>query len=31
MRDVAGMNVSSDLKLAYVTELVGKAIKRYQS
>jgi len=31
MRDAAGMNVGSDLKLAYVMELVGKAIKRYQS
>jgi hypothetical protein len=31
MRDATGMNVGSDLKLAYVMELVGKAIKRYQS
>jgi hypothetical protein len=31
MRDVTGMNVGSDLKLAYVMELVGKAINRYQS
>jgi hypothetical protein len=31
MRDTTGMNVGSDLKLAYVMELVGKAIKRYQS
>jgi hypothetical protein len=31
MRDAAGMNAGSDLKLAYVMELVGKAIKRYQS
>jgi hypothetical protein len=31
MREATGMNVGSDLKLAYVMELVGKAIKRYQS
>jgi len=31
MRDATRMNVSSDLKLAYVAELIGKAIKRYQS
>jgi hypothetical protein len=31
MRDATGMNGGSDLKLAYVMELVGKAIKRYQS
>jgi hypothetical protein len=31
MRDATGMNVGSDLKLAYVMELVGRAIKRYQS
>jgi hypothetical protein len=31
MRDATGMNVGSDLKLAYVMELVGKAIKRYQT
>jgi len=31
MRAAARMNVGSDLKLAYVMELVAKAIKRYQS
>jgi hypothetical protein len=31
MRDVTAMHVASDLKLACVMELVGKAIKRYQS
>lgn len=31
MRDATTMDVGSDLKLACVTELVGKAIKRYQS
>jgi hypothetical protein len=31
MRDATGMNVGSDLKLAYVMELVSKAINRYQS
>jgi hypothetical protein len=31
MRDVTGMDVGSDLKLACVMELVGNAIERYQS
>jgi hypothetical protein len=31
MRDATAMDVGSDLKLACVMELVGKAIKRYQS
>jgi hypothetical protein len=31
MRDATGMNVGSDLKLAYVMELVGRAIKRYHA
>jgi hypothetical protein len=30
MRDAAGMDVGSDLRLACVMQLVGKAIKRYQ-
>jgi hypothetical protein len=29
MRDAAGMDVGSDLRLACLTQLVGKAIKRY--
>jgi hypothetical protein len=31
MRDAIAMDVGSDLKLACVMELLGKAIKRYQS
>jgi hypothetical protein len=31
MRDVTTMDVGSDLKLACVMELVGKAIERYQT
>jgi len=31
MRDATAMDVDSDLKLACVMELVGKAIKRYQA
>jgi hypothetical protein len=30
MRDAAGMDVGTDLRLACVMQLVGKAIKRYQ-